>query len=123
MIGSIAMQYDETFDVSFSIGVGAKTIRAYRTGKLVTLEIPSGSTADGGGAVCAAAAGSIPEKLRPSADISVPVVVTENNAKVIGRLVVDSDGSLTFGSSATGAVFTDDAAAGFDRCVVTYSLA
>ena len=123
MIGSIPMEGRQDFSATFTQGVGAKTVKAVVHGKLVTLEIPAGSTADGGGGSISAPAATIPSHLRPEADVSVAVVVTENGAKQTGKLVVDSDGSLVFTKDAAGGNFTDNAAAGFDRCVVTYPVA
>ncbi len=114
---------ESTFEATFDQSVGAKTVVARKIGKLVTLEIPTGSTADGGGAAIASGATDVPAGYRPAADLSVPVVVTENAAKVFGRLVITAAGQLVFTSSAAGAVFTDDAVAGFDRCSVTFSVA
>jgi hypothetical protein len=122
MIGSIPMQGSQDFSATFTQAVGALTVKARVSGKICTLEIPAGSTADGGGGTIAAPAATIPSHMRPSADISVPVIVSDNGVKVLGRLIIDSDGSLVFSVGAAGASFTDDAAAGFDRCSATYIL-
>lgn len=123
MIGSIPMQGDQDFSATFNNAVGAKTIKAKRSGKLVTLQIPAGSTADGGGGSIASAAGDIPAHLRPSEDLSFSPVVTNNAAKVTGKLVISSAGTLTFTSSAAGGNFTDNAAAGWDALTVSYIVA
>lgn len=123
MIGSVPMQGVDNFSATFTQSVGALTIGAKVTGKLVTLQIPAGSTADGGAGSIASGAGEIPAHLRPTADLSLPVVVTDNAAKVVGKLVISSAGTLTFTASAAGANFTNAAAAGFDALTVTYSLA
>ncbi len=91
--------------------------------KVVTLEIPTGSTADGGAGSIASGATDITAAYRPAADLSFPVIVTDNNAKVLGRLVVSAAGALTFTVGAAGGNFTDNVTAGFDRIAVTYSLA
>jgi hypothetical protein len=123
MIGSLPMQGVQDFGVTITQSVGALTVKALQTGKLVTLQIPAGTTSDGGGAALVSGTGEVPAHLRPSADISVPVVVTENGAKTVGKLVISSAGTLTYTSTAAGAVFTDDAVAGFDAHVVSYQIA
>lgn len=121
MIGSIPMQGDDSFSVTFDNAVGAKTIEAKVSGKICTLQIPAGSTADGGGAVIAC--GAIPAHLRPKVAFSVSCVVTENGAKATGKLVLATSGILTFSKDAASGVFTDNAVAGWDSLCVSYPIA
>ena len=111
-----------SFTATFDQAVGAKTVLVNVFNKRCTLEIPTGTTADGGGAAIASGATDIPAAYRPRASISFPVIVTSNNALVAGKLVVASTGVMTFSSSAAGGTFTDNAVAGFDRCSVSYIL-
>jgi len=114
---------ETTFAATFGEGVGEKTVVVRKLGKQVTLEIPTGSTADGGGVVLASGATDITAGLRPAADLSFPCVVTDNGVVVAGTLTVTAAGQLSFGVGAASAAFTDDAAAGFKRISVTYSVA
>ena len=113
---------EATFSATFTQAVGAKTVLVKKVGKLVMLEIPVGTTADGGGGSIASGAGAVPAAYRPAADLSWAVVVSDNGAKVFGKLVLSSAGTLTFTASAAGGNFTDDAAAGFDRVAISYSV-
>lgn len=122
-VGTATAYTEATFVATFTQGVGAKTVVVRKWGKMVTVEIPTGSTADGGGGSIASGAGDMTAAYRPAADLSFPVVVSDNAAKVFGRLVISSAGTLTFTASAAGGNFTDDAAAGFDRCAVSYTTA
>lgn len=109
-----------TLSVTFDQGVGAKTILVKKIGKFVSLEIPSGSTADGGGVAISGTA--IAAAYRPAATISWPAIVTNNAALVQGKVTLSSAGVLIFTSSAAGASFTDNAAAGFDRLSLSYQV-
>lgn len=121
-ISGKASYTEATFSATFDQSVGAKTVVVRKVGKQVTLEIPSGSTADGGGAAIASGATNVPAAYRPSANISFPVVVTDNSALVFGKLVVSSGGQLSFSVGAAGGNFTDNFPAGFERISVTYTL-
>jgi hypothetical protein len=114
---------EDTFTATFDQAVGAKTVVVRKIGKTVTIEIPAGTTADGGGAAIQSGATDVPAAYRPAADQSRCAVVTDNAAKVFGKLVITAAGRLSFTASAAGAAFTDDAAAGFDRLAITYTLA
>jgi len=111
-----------SFSATFTQAVGAKTILVAQSGKQVTLSIPAGTTADGGGGAIASGAGAVPAKYRPAVDQYFLVVATSNAAKVAGRLVISAAGTMTFTSSAAGGNFTDDAAAGFDATAISYSV-
>jgi hypothetical protein len=112
-----------SFTATFDQSVGAKTVLVHVQNKRCTLEIPTGTTSDGGGAAIASGATDIPAAYRPRANISFPVIVTSNNALVAGKLIVLSTGQLSFTASAASGTFTDNAVAGFDRCSVSYILA
>lgn len=120
--GNKAEYTESSFIATFDQTVGAKTVVVRKLGKQVTLEIPTGSTADGGGAPIASGATDISAAFRPAANLSFPVVVSDNAVLVFGKLVVSSAGQLSFTASAAGANFTDDAVAGFDRVAVSYTL-
>lgn len=113
---------EDSFVATFDQAVGAKTVVVRKNGKAVTLEIPSGTTADGGGAAIASGATDVPAAYRPAATISFPVVVSDNGVLVFGKLQITAAGLLSFTASAAGANFTDDAAAGFDRAAINYSV-
>ncbi len=112
-----------SFTATFDQAVGAKTVLVNIFNRRCTLEIPTGTTADGGGVAIASAATDIPAAYRPRADITFPAIVTSNNALVAGKLIVTTAGQLSFTASAAGAGFTDNAVAGFDRICVSYILA
>lgn len=112
----------DTFEATFDNAVGAKTVEVRKHGLLVTLEIPTGTTADGGGGAIQSGATDVPAAYRPAANISFPAIVTSNAAKVSGKLVITSTGRIQFYASAADGNFTDNAVAGFDRIAVTYSL-
>lgn len=114
---------EDSFVATFDNAVGAKTVVVRKMGNLVTLEIPSGSTADGGGAVISSGGTDLPAAYRPDADLSFVVIVTDNAAPAFGQLKITSAGALVFSVAADETVFTDDAAAGFNRVAVTYTLA
>lgn len=122
--GNKADYIEDTFTATFDgdTAVGAKTVVVRKIGKNVTLEIPSGTTVDPGAQVLASGATDITAAYRPAADLSFIVVVTDNTSVVLGSLTVSAAGQLTFGVGAAGGVFTDAAAAGFDRISVTYTL-
>lgn len=120
MIANIPMQNTETFSATFDNSVGALTIAVVKTGKMVNLKIPAGTTTDGGGAVIASGATAIPAHLRPAVTFSVPCVVVENAAKAMGKLIVASTGVMTFSKDAADGVFTNDAVAGWDSLSISY---
>lgn len=113
----------DSFSATFDNAVGALTVVVRKHGLLVTLEVPTGSTADGGGVAIASGATEVPAAYRPAADISFLVAVTNNNALVAGKVIITAAGKISFYSSAASAAFTDNAVAGWPRCAVTYSLA
>lgn len=123
MIKGVALYGQDAFTATFNNAVGALTVLVHVVGKLVVLEIPAGSTSDGGGAAIQSGATDVPSEYRPQADISFPVVVTENGAKATGKLVVTSAGRMNFYKDAASGNFTDNAAAGWDRCRVSFLLA
>lgn len=119
----VATYAEATFVATFDQAVGAKTVVVRKIGKTVHLEIPTGTTADGGGAAIASGATDVTAAYRPAADLSFSVIVTNNAAKVTGKMVITSAGRINFYKDAASGVFTDDAAAGFDRIAVSYTLA
>ena len=114
-----------SFTATFDGGtpVGALSVVGRKIGKLVTLEIPTGTTADPNAQVLASGATDIPAALRPAADLEFPAFVTDNNVKVAGKLKVTSAGQLIFSVGAADGSFTDAATAGWPRIAVTYTLA
>lgn len=109
----------QDLSVTFDQTVGAKTLRLQKHNRQVMVYLPSGSTADGGGAAITGAT-ALPAAYRPSVDLVFPVVVTENAAKTFGVVKISSAGVITFHSSAAQAVFTDNVAAGWDAASVGY---
>lgn len=106
--------------LNFDHGVGAKIIAIRQMGKLINLAIPAAAIADGLGQVCAS--GPLAAAYRPAAAITFPVLVIDNGTtRKIGQVVLGTNGVLTF--SVLGAAFTNAAAAGWDACSLTYSLA
>lgn len=112
-----------SFPATFDQSVGAKTILVHLSNKLVTLEIPSGTTSDGGGAAISSGATDIPAQYRPQSDVSFSVVVTNATVLVAGKLVIKSSGQLVFSAGIAGTLFTDNLGAGFDRRSVSYIIA
>lgn len=112
-----------TFVATFTQSVGAKTVVVRKNNKVVTLEIPVGTTANGGAGQIASGATDLPAAYRPAADLTFPCVVKSNNVKTMGKLVVAASGIMTFSSDATGANFTTAQPAGFDRLSVSYTVA
>ena len=114
-----------SFTATFNGGtpVGALSVVARKIGKLVTLEIPTGTTADPDAQVLSSGATDIPSALRPAADLEFPAFVTDNNVKVAGKLKVTSAGQLIFSVGAADGSFTNAATAGWPRIAVTYTLA
>ncbi len=106
--------------VSFSQGVGAKTLRLQKINRMVCLFIPAGSTADGGGTNILSDT-PFAATYRPAVAQKFIVQVTDSGAGNIASSVsVGSDGILTFNSSAAADGFADDAAAGWGATSVCY---
>lgn len=114
---------EDTFSATFDQAVGAKTVVVRKHGKLVTLNIPTGSTADGGGAAIQSGATELPAAYRPAANLSFVVAITSNNVKAAGKLIVSAAGRLSFYATVAEGTFTDNAVAGFDGCSVTFPVA
>lgn len=113
---------ESSFNANFDHSIGLIACVVRKVAKQITVEITTASTADGDATVIASGV-ALDAAYRPVADLSFPVVVTDNGVKVFGKLVVASAGTLTFSASAAGAGFTDAAVAGWDRVAVTYTLA
>lgn len=114
---------DDSFAATFDQAVGEKTILVRKRGNLVTLDIPAGSTADGGNAVIASGATDVPEDFRPADDVSFPAIVTDNQSKTVGKVTIKATGQIVFcAGAADDDAFTDDKDAGFDHIAVTYAL-
>lgn len=111
---------EDSFVATFDHAVGAKTVVVRKIGKKTLLEIPSAAIADGLGTVAASGATDIPAAYRPATTLTCAVVVIDNGTtRKIGQAVIASTGSITF--SVLGAGFTNAAAAGWDRCAVSFS--
>lgn len=106
--------------LTFDHSVGALVVVTRMVGKMVQLEIPAAAIANGAGTVAASTA--LAAGLRPALAVTFAVVVIDNGTtRKAGQLVVGADGVLTF--SVLGAGFTNAAAAGWDRCAVSYTVA
>ena len=106
--------------LSFDHSVGAKTVTVRKVGKQTFLEIPSAAIADGLGTVAASGATDIPAAYRPATTLTASVLVIDNGTtRKAGQVVISSTGQLTFSVLGTG--FTNAAAAGWDRCSVSFA--
>ena len=116
---------ETTFSATFDNSVGALNVVVRKIGKLVTLEVPAGTTADGGGVTnIASGATDVPAAYRPAADITFPAVIVDNSVKIMGKLIITSAGRMHFYADVVGTgVFDDNLTAGWDRTAVTYTLA
>ncbi len=104
---------------TFNAAVGAKTLVVRKLNQVVSVYIPAGTTADGGGIVIASDA-ALAATFRPTADQTLPCIVTDNAVVVLGTVVVKTTGVIEFGVGAAHAAFTDDAAAGWPAQTITF---
>ncbi len=108
-----------TPSATFDNAVGAKTLTVRKSNQVVSVSIPTGSTADGGGVVIASDA-ALAATFRPAADQVFPCIVTDNSVLVLGKVTIKTTGVIEFAVGAAGAGFTDDAAAGWPALTVSY---
>lgn len=111
---------EDSFVATFDHSVGAKTVVVRKIGKHTTLEIPLATVADGAGTAVASGATDIPAAYRPATTLTFAVLVVDNGTtRKAGQVVIASTGVITFSVLGTG--FTNAAAAGWDRCAVSFS--
>ncbi len=111
---------EDTFEATFTQGIGAVTVSSVKIGTQVTLQIPYAFTADGGAANSLdSGATDIPAGLRPAVDLYFAAIVTHGGTEELGIVYVSTAGLIQFFANEFNA-FTDDAPAGWPGLAITY---
>lgn len=98
----------------------ATTIRLWRMGTLVHLQLVGTTALTVGSAKTAFGTGTIPVGMQPAVAIRVPVYVKDDATPAIGYAVLFSDGKIDIFATAAGGSFAADRNCDFDDVMATY---